>query len=242
MKVLLVNKFHYRKGGSETYYLTLAEALRARGHEVIFFAMKDEEKNLPCDQERYFVSNASVHGGIKSKLNMVLHMNYSKEAYRNMTQLLKAEKPDLVILNLVLIGQFGSGSYLCFVAIIQSFIALSHTKKGESVGIVEGIIFTLLYVGFGIFGIVTAPDFIPAINYKNMLEILPILGALAQMVSVFVRDEQATRKWLLWNTVFWMIYAAAVGSSVFINDFLAFVSISSALYKYRKKNNDKTPA
>ena len=101
MKVLLVNKFHYRKGGSETYYLTLAEALRARGHEVIFFAMKDEAKNLPCDQEQYFVSNASVNGGIKSKLNMVLHMNYSKEAYRNMKRLLAAEKPDLVILNLV---------------------------------------------------------------------------------------------------------------------------------------------
>ena len=42
MKVLLVNKFHYRKGGSETYYFTLAEALKARGHEVIFFAMQDE--------------------------------------------------------------------------------------------------------------------------------------------------------------------------------------------------------
>ena len=101
MKVLLVNKFHYRKGGSETYYLTLAEALQAKGHEVIFFAMKDEEKNLPCDQEQYFVSNASVNGGIKSKLNMVLHMNYSKEAYRKMKQLLMAENPDLVILNLV---------------------------------------------------------------------------------------------------------------------------------------------
>ena len=101
MKVLLVNKFHYRKGGSETYYFTLAQALRARGHEVIFFAMKDEEKNLPCDQEQYFVSNASVRGGIKSKLNMVLHMNYSREAYRKMKQLLEAEKPDLVILNLV---------------------------------------------------------------------------------------------------------------------------------------------
>ena len=32
MKVLLVNKFHYRKGGSETYYFTLAEALKASGH------------------------------------------------------------------------------------------------------------------------------------------------------------------------------------------------------------------
>ena len=28
MKILLVNKFHYRKGGSETYYFALAEALR----------------------------------------------------------------------------------------------------------------------------------------------------------------------------------------------------------------------
>lgn len=101
MKVLLVNKFHYRKGGSETYYFTLAQALRARGHQVIFFAMKDEEKNLPCDQERYFVSNASVSGGIKSKLNMVLHLTYSKEAYRKMKDLLAAEQPDLVILNLV---------------------------------------------------------------------------------------------------------------------------------------------
>ena len=100
MKVLLVNKFHYRKGGSETYYFTLAEALKARGHEVIFFAMQDE-KNLPCEQEGYFVSNASVNGGMKSKLNMLLHMAYSKEAYTKMKALLKAEEPDLVILNLV---------------------------------------------------------------------------------------------------------------------------------------------
>ena len=101
MKVLLVNKFHYRKGGSETYYFTLAEALRVRGHEVIFFAMKDDEKNIPCEQEKFFVSNASVQGGIKSKLNMVLHIAYSKEAYVKMKALLEAEKPDLVILNLV---------------------------------------------------------------------------------------------------------------------------------------------
>lgn len=100
MKVLLVNKFHYRKGGSETYYFTLAEALKARGHEVIFFAMQDE-KNLSCEQEGYFVSNASVNGGMKSKLNMLLHMTYSKEAYTKMNALLKAEEPDLVILNLV---------------------------------------------------------------------------------------------------------------------------------------------
>ena len=75
MKVLLVNKFHYMKGGSERYYFTLAETFQTLGHEVIFFAMQDE-KNLPCAQEKYFVSNASVQGGVKSKLNMVLLFNF----------------------------------------------------------------------------------------------------------------------------------------------------------------------
>lgn len=101
MKILLVNKFHYMKGGSERYYFTIAEAFKSMGHEVIFFAMQDKENNIPCAQEKYFVSNSAVHGGFKSKLNMVLHIAYSKEAYKKMTALLNAEKPDLVILNLV---------------------------------------------------------------------------------------------------------------------------------------------
>lgn len=100
MKVCLVNKFHYRKGGSETYYFTIAEALQAHRHEVIFFSMKDD-KNVPCLQEQYFVSNASVNGGIKSKLNMVLHIAYSKEAYAKMRKLLEEESPDLLLLNLI---------------------------------------------------------------------------------------------------------------------------------------------
>ena len=100
MKGCLVNKFHYRKGGSETYYFTIAEALQAHRHEVIFFSMKDD-KNVPCLQEQYFVSNASVNGGIKSKLNMVLHIAYSKEAYAKMRKLLEEESPDLLLLNLI---------------------------------------------------------------------------------------------------------------------------------------------
>ena len=40
MKILLVNKFHYMKGGSERYYFTLADAFKRNGHEVIFFDIK----------------------------------------------------------------------------------------------------------------------------------------------------------------------------------------------------------
>ena len=100
MKILLINKFHYIKGGSETYYFTVAEAFKKQGHDVCFLAMQDE-KNIECEQSKYFISNASVKGDIKSKLNMIMHIAYSKEAYEKTKKLCEAEKPDLVILNLV---------------------------------------------------------------------------------------------------------------------------------------------
>ena len=142
----------------------------------------------------------------------------------------------LVILNLVLIGQFGSGSFLCAVAIVQSLIALPRTRTGKEPSTRETVLFTVLYVSFGFLGIFTAPDFVPAVNFKNLLELLPILGALAQMISVFVPDEQATRKWLLCNAVVWLIYSGSVGSSVVFNDMLAVISTSTALYRYRKRS------
>ena len=100
MKVLLVNKFHYPKGGSETYYFTLAAALEAAGHQTVFFSMEDEH-NLPCPQAPYFVSHVAAEGGLKNKLALVRRMNYSRETYVKLSALLLRERPDLVVLNLV---------------------------------------------------------------------------------------------------------------------------------------------
>lgn len=100
MKVLLVNKFHYMKGGAERYYFTLADILKKQGHEVIFFSMK-HEKNYPCNQEKYFVSNKEYNNktSLIDSFKAFNSLVYSKEAYNNMTRLLNEEKPDLVILN-----------------------------------------------------------------------------------------------------------------------------------------------
>ena len=98
MKVLLVNKFFYLKGGAERYMFTLAEALKASGHEVIYFSMQDD-KNLSCNQSKYFVSPVAMSGSFKAKYNMVFHIAYSKEAYSKMLQLLKDENPNLIVLN-----------------------------------------------------------------------------------------------------------------------------------------------
>ena len=40
MKIMLVNKFHYFKGGSETYYFELGKLLKEHGNIVAYFSMK----------------------------------------------------------------------------------------------------------------------------------------------------------------------------------------------------------
>ena len=101
MKILLVNKFHYIKGGSETYYFGLAELLKKYGHEVIFFSMHDD-RNFPCEQAKYFVDNVDFNAdvGLFKKLNMAKKMLYSKEAAKKFEALIKAEHPDLIHLNI----------------------------------------------------------------------------------------------------------------------------------------------
>ena len=46
MKILMVNKFLYPRGGSESYMLYLAHHLTKMGHEVQFFGMFDEKNTV----------------------------------------------------------------------------------------------------------------------------------------------------------------------------------------------------
>ena len=55
-KVLQVNKFFYKKGGAEKYFLDVIDLLRKKGNKVSIFSMKHTE-NLHSEYEEYFVSN-----------------------------------------------------------------------------------------------------------------------------------------------------------------------------------------
>ena len=98
MKILLVNKFHYLRGGAERYYFSLANAFIKAGDSVAFFSMRDE-RNVETEYSKYFVKNSSIDGGLKEKLNMVCGMKYRRESYKKIFSLLKDFKPDLVIFN-----------------------------------------------------------------------------------------------------------------------------------------------
>ena len=92
MKVLLVNKFHWLKGGSEKYYFELAELLKENGHEVAFFSMKDE-KNISTGDKEYFVEKIDLNSGSKLK---ALDVIYSKANFKKMKEALEDFKPDIV--------------------------------------------------------------------------------------------------------------------------------------------------
>lgn len=101
MRVLLVNKFHYRRGGSETYYFAVGDALRELGHEVHFFAMEDEN-NLPCEDSDLFVPNRDYNGPTSpvAKALAALSMFYSRESKRRFQKLCERVHPDVVHMNL----------------------------------------------------------------------------------------------------------------------------------------------
>lgn len=102
MKILLINKFHYMRGGSETYYFAQAEILKAKGHEVVCFAMQDD-KNLPCKDEKYFVPNIDYNkkNNFKTKFDAVNSFFYNSVAAQNMEKLIQDEHPDVAHVGLL---------------------------------------------------------------------------------------------------------------------------------------------
>ena len=61
MKILLINNFHYIKGGSEAVYFNMADMLVKAGHSVVFFSTADPRN---CDygrNEDFVEQNNSVN-------------------------------------------------------------------------------------------------------------------------------------------------------------------------------------
>ena len=91
MKILLANKFYYRRGGDCIYMLNLEKLLKAHGHEVAVFAM-DYPENLDTPWKKYFPKNMS-------KLMAFTRPFGDGEVKSKFSQLLNDFKPDVVHLN-----------------------------------------------------------------------------------------------------------------------------------------------
>lgn len=99
MKILMINKFLYPNGGSETYIFKLGEHLLKQGHEVQYFGMEHEGR---CVGNRIsaYTSNMEFHGGSKlSKITYPFKTIYSPEARKKIKLVLDDFKPNVCHIN-----------------------------------------------------------------------------------------------------------------------------------------------
>ncbi len=109
MKILIVNKFLYPNGGSETYIFEIGKCLEAMGHEVQYFGMEHKGRIVGNHAEVY-TDDMEFHdeegtSRVKrlirkiSKLTYPFKIIYSREAAAKITRVLEDFKPDVVHLN-----------------------------------------------------------------------------------------------------------------------------------------------
>lgn len=105
MKIIMINKFFFVKGGAERYFFEISDILRQQGHEVIPFAMKHPE-NEPSQYDRYFVDYVEYQGNsvfskFTNSLSVLSRMIYSRQAQKKLESLIENEKPDIAHLHMI---------------------------------------------------------------------------------------------------------------------------------------------
>ncbi len=101
MKVLLIDNFHYRRGGAEVVYLNTGDMLKLHGHSVIYFSQAWKQ-NLPCLSEDYFpkgIDSNSEHSFLR-RIQGIANYFYNIDASRRLEKFIENEKPDIAHIHL----------------------------------------------------------------------------------------------------------------------------------------------
>jgi len=129
----------------------------------------------------------------------------------------------LFALNMLLIGEIGSAIIIYALAVVQALVSLWHVLRDKPVAAVETVVFLLASIGCG------------AIGFRRALDLLPIGGAVFNMLATFQRDEQKTRVLILFNAICFFVFCFAVRSTSMFAELLAMITTIIAMVKYRKQ-------
>ena len=99
MNILLVNTFHYNRGGDSVYTFELANLLKKRRHKVIHFAM-NYHLNLRSKYSKYFVPEIDLagelrKGGFYAGFKVLSRAIYSTQSKKNLYKLIKKYPVDI---------------------------------------------------------------------------------------------------------------------------------------------------
>ncbi|WP_251207851.1 glycosyltransferase family 4 protein [Acetatifactor aquisgranensis] len=99
MKVLMINKFLYPNGGTETYILKFGEFLTKMGHDVQYFGMEHEQRCVG-NRVNAYTKYLDFHGKNSIlKAGYAVKTIYSIEARKKIRLVLDDFKPDICHLN-----------------------------------------------------------------------------------------------------------------------------------------------
>lgn len=129
----------------------------------------------------------------------------------------------LVIGNILLLAGFGSGVMVCAVAVAQVLVALEQMRRDRAAAGWENALFLALYVGCGLLGL------------RSAVDLLPIIGAVFNMLATFQRNEQRTRWLLLVNAAVFAVYYVLIGSTALLSVLCTIASTALGLYRYRRR-------
>jgi glycosyltransferase involved in cell wall biosynthesis len=103
MRLLMVNKFYYLRGGTERYSFDLTRLLKANGHTVVPFAMVHGQ-NIPSPYASFFVPEISLDRSADLRrpwavVAAAARAIYSREAQHRLAALVRQERPDVAYLH-----------------------------------------------------------------------------------------------------------------------------------------------
>lgn len=98
MKILMVNKFLYPRGGAETYMFKVGQQLEKQGHTVEYFGMYDN-RNIVGNQNKIYAENLDFHEKRISKIIYPFKIIYSNTNRKKLKVILETFQPDIVHLN-----------------------------------------------------------------------------------------------------------------------------------------------
>jgi len=101
MRILQINNFHYRKGGSEAVYFNTSELLEKKGHQVAHFSIKSQ-KNLNSPYSDFFIDNPDFFElSLPQKVMNAPKFFFSKEAPKKLELLINEFKPEVAHVHLL---------------------------------------------------------------------------------------------------------------------------------------------
>ncbi len=100
MKILMCNSYNYSRGGAERCFMELSALLSAEGHTVIPFCTNDS-RNITSPYSNYFVSPVDFPSQLKEQRGLIEKLRvggrviYSREAQKQIKNLIQDTQPDI---------------------------------------------------------------------------------------------------------------------------------------------------